>query len=217
MNGEAQPPGYYKQTFLCEAFRLLNNNDAMLSDAAERGAHWMRNIDNLAVRMDRFTESLESRARAAIESSRATLAATASYRLFDEDFDPSLLPAYFKNVYGEHLDRSMAAASKSASNAESDSAILIDIGGDEDEHLRRDATADSNCDKLDHLSLEDDDENAHLEKCSFDQKSGFSDKGTANGVDKFNEKQSLSSKLLLPTPLSPEVITSPVVASSENQ
>lgn len=215
MNGEAQPPGYYKQTFLCEAFRLLNNNDAMLSDAVERGGHWSRNIDNLAKRMDRFTESLESRARAAIESSRATLAATASYRLFDEDFDPSLLPAYFKHVYGEHLDRSMSADYNSVTTSnttQSDSTILIDIGGDE----AREETVDSNCDKFDHLSVEDD---AHIEtlSCPNDQQSGNTTTTSTSNGKAFNENN-LSGKLLLPTPLSPEVITSPVVTtSSENQ
>ncbi|XP_017495028.1 PREDICTED: rab5 GDP/GTP exchange factor-like [Rhagoletis zephyria] len=136
MSGEALPPGHYRATFLCEAFRLLASNHAMLADAVERGAHWTRNIDSLEARMDRFEESFERRCRAAIDSSRATLAATASYRLFNEDFDPSLLPAYFKTVYGEHLDRVVAVAEvegqKEKVNTDNSEGvtedILIDLG-----------------------------------------------------------------------------------------
>lgn len=130
MSGEALPPGHYRATFLCEAFRLLASNHAMLADAVERGAHWTRNIDSLEARMDRFEESFERRCRAAIDSSRATLAATASYRLFNEDFDPSLLPAYFKAVYGEHLDRVVAAEGEKQKTEEQGVTedILIDLG-----------------------------------------------------------------------------------------
>lgn len=130
MSGEAQPPGAYKQTFLCEAFRLLASNHAMLTDAVERGGHWSRNIEVLAGRMDRFEGHFEGRCQAAIESSRATLAATtAGYRLFSQDFDPSLLPTYFKRVYGEHLDRVVMEKEieEEARGVKED--ILIDIGG----------------------------------------------------------------------------------------
>ncbi|KAH9406223.1 Rab5 GDP/GTP exchange factor [Tyrophagus putrescentiae] len=134
MSGEALPPGHYRATFLCEAFRLLASNHAMLADAVERGAHWRRNIDSLEARMDRFEESFERRCRAAIDSSRATLAATASYRLFNEDFDPSLLPAYFKTVYGEHLDRVVAVVAEEGQKQKEKEEqrvtedILIDLG-----------------------------------------------------------------------------------------
>ena len=139
MSGEAQPPGFYKQTFLCEAFRILNNNHAMLSDTIERCADWEKNIDSLTTRMNRFSEQFESRCKTAIDSSKATIQQTAHYKLFDQDFDPSCLPSYFQNLYGEHLDKVNAAKSS----------ILIDIGS-ELETVPNDGDG-YNCDKIDSL------------------------------------------------------------------
>lgn len=116
MNGEAQPPGYYKQSFLCEAFRILSTNYAMLTDTTERSTHWEKNIDSLSSRLQRFTEQFESRCTSAISSSRATIKQCSRYKLFDQEFDPSLLPSYFQSKYEQM---------KSQKNA-----ILIDIGGE---------------------------------------------------------------------------------------
>lgn len=134
-SGEAQPPGFYKQTFLCEAFRILNSNHVMLSDTTERNAAWEKNIDSLSSRLNRFTGQFESRCKAAIDSSKLTIQQTAHYKLFDQDFVPSHLPSYFQRIYAEHLDHV---------NAQS-SAILIDFGSEKGEQYT--------CDKLDTLDL----------------------------------------------------------------
>ena len=141
MNGEAQPPGYYKQSFLCEAFRILNTNYAMLSDTIDRSTHWQRNIDSLSTRMNQFTEQFESRCTTATGASKSTIEQTANYKLFDQEFDPSYLPTYFQYIYAQSQEKL-----KTRKNA-----ILIDIGSESEVTLNENNS--HICDKIETLDL----------------------------------------------------------------
>ncbi|OTF75138.1 hypothetical protein BLA29_006255 [Euroglyphus maynei] len=107
INGEAQPPGYYKQSFLCEPFRIMNSNHTMLSDTIKRNAHWLENLDYLEKRMDRFEQMLENKCRAAINSSKEMIAQHSTYKIFDTagDVDPLLFPASFRESYQKHCQQ----------------------------------------------------------------------------------------------------------------
>src|SRR5699024_10018928 len=65
MLGESQPPDYYKQSFLCEPFRIMTANLSLIGDTVEQIDQCQATIDALDKRMDRFGEMLESRHKSA--------------------------------------------------------------------------------------------------------------------------------------------------------
>ena len=107
MNGEAQPPGYYKQSFLCEPFRIMNSNHTILSDTIKRNAQWLENLDYLEKRMERFEQILENKCHTAINSSKEMIAEHSTYKIFDQadDVDPSLFPASFRESYRKYCEQ----------------------------------------------------------------------------------------------------------------
>lgn len=106
INGEAQPPGYYKQSFLCEPFRIMNSNHTILNDTIKRNAQWLENLDYLEKRMDRFEQIFENKCRVAIDSSKEMIAQHSTYKIFDtasvDDVDPLLFPENFRETYKKH-------------------------------------------------------------------------------------------------------------------
>ena len=184
MNGEAQPPGYYKQSFLCEAFRILSTNYAMLSDTIDRSTHWEKNIDTLSSRLTRFTEQFESRCTAAIESSKSTIEQTAYYKLFDQDLDPSFLPTHFQHVYSQHRERVNSQKG----------AILIDIGTESE--ATRDEVNSHICDRLETLRVN----SPHNEPSSPSSSKQLKEANETGSTDEMESK--------LPPPLAPVVISS---------
>lgn len=102
INGESQPPGHYKQSFLCEAFRILNSNLSSLNVSIEKQALCEQNINSLTNRLEELSESLESRSREAIESSKKVVDEFLNGPMFDDDFNPQMLPSYIRELYADH-------------------------------------------------------------------------------------------------------------------
>lgn len=117
VKGDAQPPGYYKQSFLCETFRILNANAAKLNDTIERHKKCEEEIESLSTRLEAFSEHIENRYQQSITSSNATMNNCSNYKIFDQDIDPTHLPSYFRTQYEEHKIREQ----------EKKDALLIDI------------------------------------------------------------------------------------------
>lgn len=98
MNGEAQPPGYYQQSFLCEAFRILEANRQALAIASEKSAESRTYLDAKLSQLDRFTTNLELRCKEAIDSSVKVIHDCSSYQTFNEIEEEDLihLPSEFQ-------------------------------------------------------------------------------------------------------------------------
>ncbi|KAF7489435.1 Rab5 GDP/GTP exchange factor [Sarcoptes scabiei] len=106
VSGEAQPPGYYQQSFLCEPFRIMDSNQIMLNDTNKRNAHWQESLKSFERKLDRFEETIESKCKAAIDSSKETLNQCSKYCFFkrdnkdeiNDDIDLRFLPNFLKNL-----------------------------------------------------------------------------------------------------------------------
>lgn len=189
MTGEAQPPGYYKQSFLCEAFRILNSNHTMLTDTIERSEQCRQNIESLSKRLEIFGESLVLQCKEAIDSSAEIIGEYTKYKLFNKQLDPMYLPNDFRAQYKEHQDYLEESASQ----------ILIEIdlptNNDNSQTL---------CDRLETLSVDSNSDISGRQDCQL-----FNTETVINSTD-----QDVVMKL--PPPLCPEIINTPSTDISNN-
>lgn len=119
MSGDAQPPGHYRQSFLIDAFQMLDSNLSSLGEANERSRMLESEIQLFDDRFEQYCDDWRTKSMNELELTNLAIVGSANYKLFDEPIEPDTLPTYFRSIYAQQAEKRSYATN----------GILIDIDG----------------------------------------------------------------------------------------